>query len=297
MTESDDRLVQEPSASTARKPRGASQEAAASATPNTGSGRWLKALHPLPSVTTWAGKNKEAATAILFAFLIVKVLVISRGDIPTALAILHTAGLVTIVVGGLLSGLPILAAAMLTATAYRLADSPTLPGAALFSTVLAVCFFVAPVWIVIFSMLLGLTVSWASYHRPWRRAGRAGRALDIVAWTVLALVGAVLVEAALYTVWLPHERLTVSRPSSLVVGYVLDDGGGWLSMLQSGTRRIVRYRTEDVTVRTLCSVTAEQGSLVRQSPWQYLTSVGVIPHSFGPLPAEACSVRESRPRT
>ena len=50
-----------------------------------------------------------------------------------------------------------------------------------------------------------------------------------------------------------------------MVGYVLSDSNGWVSLLQTGERRIYRFRSEDVTARALCE--AGSFSMVGAPSW------------------------------
>jgi hypothetical protein len=52
--------------------------------------QWRKALEPIPTVIRWYVSHPAAGTLLLGAFLVVKCFVLSKGDIPTALGILHT---------------------------------------------------------------------------------------------------------------------------------------------------------------------------------------------------------------
>ncbi|HMC71339.1 MAG TPA: hypothetical protein VKJ07_19440, partial [Mycobacteriales bacterium] len=52
--------------------------------------------------------------------------------------------------------------------------------------------------------------------------------------------------------WLPHERLMVKGEPRPVIGYVLSDGGGWVTVLTSGARKVARYKPERVDARTAC---------------------------------------------
>jgi hypothetical protein len=84
--------------------------------------RWI----PKPVRRVWAGIKDLASDRLLGAllvagFLVVKVIVVARGNLTTALAVLHTAGVAAVVVGGLLSALPILLTVLLAvATAWAL---------------------------------------------------------------------------------------------------------------------------------------------------------------------------------
>jgi len=81
--------------------------------------QWRAALQPIPQIFDWYKDNVAAGTLLVGAFLIVKGYVLAKGDISTALGILQYEGLASVVVAGLLSSLPILAAAMLALAILR----------------------------------------------------------------------------------------------------------------------------------------------------------------------------------
>jgi hypothetical protein len=89
-------------------------------------GNIVRGWIPEPVRYVWAGIKDMASERLLGAmlvagFLVVKVIVVARGNLTTALAILHTTGVATVVVGGLLSALPILLTMLLAgATAWAL---------------------------------------------------------------------------------------------------------------------------------------------------------------------------------
>ncbi len=105
---------------------------------------WSQALEPLPEALDWLDEHKLVATLLLFGFASLKVVVVSKGDIPTALAILQTAGPVSIIVGSLLSGLPLLALAILVAVVYRSVREESRRGYLLALAPLVACVFLAP---------------------------------------------------------------------------------------------------------------------------------------------------------
>lgn len=80
---------------------------------------WRYALKPIPGIFDWYKDNVAAGTLLLAAFLVLKGYALAKGDLSTALGILQYAGLTSVVIAGLLSSLPILAAAMLATTVYR----------------------------------------------------------------------------------------------------------------------------------------------------------------------------------
>jgi hypothetical protein len=80
---------------------------------------WRYALKPIPGIFDWYKDNVAAGTLLVAAFLVLKGYALAKGDLATALGILQYAGLTSVVIAGLLSSLPILAAALLATTVYR----------------------------------------------------------------------------------------------------------------------------------------------------------------------------------
>jgi hypothetical protein len=64
------------------------------------------------------GTDAITWTVLAFGFLIVKVLLVAQGDIMTALAVISSAGTVTVIVGAILSALPIIAAVVFVVLLY-----------------------------------------------------------------------------------------------------------------------------------------------------------------------------------
>ncbi len=244
---------------------------------------WRHALEPIPTVFNWYKGNVAEGTLLLAAFLVVKGYVLAKGDIPTALGILQYAGLTSVVIAGLLSSLPILAAAMLGWTVYRtvraLLPVPRGPGdgrpprdqklgslavvtlgtAALSAVVTPWTFMVGAIGI---GLLIGVLLWLPRLIKPGPKPTWA-RLLD---WSVRLVIGLVIglivlyaLIAMLYTVWLPHEvvafatgPLKKQRPPP-AVGYVMaDDPDGWITILTTGEHQIVRYRDPAVKSIELC---------------------------------------------
>ena len=226
-------------------------------------------------------------TILALAFVVIKVLWIARGDIPTALGVFNSAGLVTVIAGGLLSALPLISAAAFGLAMFEIIkswlrdyrarlqqagrrgrircalgtfprDAPLLAG---FSAAAVACFALAP-WPVMAScafigLISGIAAAWAASRATQTTNGRKRirKTIRAGAWGTLGILSVLLVlYPLLYAVWLPHETLTLSNSNpDPMVGYVLSDSNGWISLLRSGDRRIYRFRIEDVTARTLCS--------------------------------------------
>ena len=87
--------------------------------------------------------------------------------------------------------------------------------------------------------------------KTWRVPTPAAWALGALA----AGLAAVAVIFNLYTVWVPHEIVYFPRSTVKTepqVGYVLSEDNGWITMLTSGTRQIVRYPDAKVITQRLC---------------------------------------------
>jgi len=266
---------------------------------------WHDALQPIPTIIGWYRANAFAGILLAAGFVVLKGYVLARGDIATALGILQYAGLVTVVTAGLLSSLPILAAAMLAYTVSRMTwpllvrvgrawrivrvgrasrilgpEPPDLPGQLLMVTLGAfvLAAFFTPWAYLALAMLIGLVIGILQARGVHNLAAR-------LVYAMFTSVAAVAVILNLYTVWVPHEVVHF-RPGTLPahtvpkdaqVGYVLSEDNGWITMLTSGTRRIVRYSDADVTTQRVCERYPQRGDLwseVREGAtlWDEVTS-------------------------
>ena len=261
---------------------------------------WQDAAEPLTTAVKWIWKNAAAGILLVGAFLVVKGFVLSKGNIPVALGILQTAGLSTVVVGGLLSALPILAAAMLATTIFhaitripgenkrwRAADGSRLwptskkiggnfrgnlvqpgsrrrlsPLAAVMVSAALLCVVLTQWSVMVAAVAVGLVIGvMQCTSKKW---------LHHAAYVTAVLIGTVAMVAMLYTVWLPHEEVTVAGVGKPVVGYVLaDDPGGWMTILVSGQHGIAWYRDAAVTMRKPCEEAPS-------SPWSQLTDAATL---------------------
>lgn len=249
---------------------------------------WSDALKPLPAVLKQLEARKLTVTILLFVFLILKVIVPAKGDIPTALAIFQTTSLAVTVIGALLSALPLVAVAALLLFSYRAARNASLEGYALAAAAILICFFVTPWPVLAASVIVGPIAGYTMRQRQRLTRMQGSRLLKLGTLLVLTPCLIVFVYIAgittwrvLYDVWLPHEMLTM-QSGRVEVGYVLNENGNWLPILRSGERRLVRYRETQVEKRTLCQL-RPQGLLANLTAWQALG-----PHSLTEVNQPAC---------
>jgi hypothetical protein len=215
--------------------------------------QWRDALEPLPGIFDWYKVNAFAGILLAAGFVVLKCYTIARGDLTTALGILQYAGLATVVIAGLLSSLPILAAAMLAYAVIQMIESLSARGRRARSAVVVLGTFVlaavfTPWTYLLFAAVTGLVIG---LLRP-----RVARKWMAVVYVPAALCTLPAVVVNLSAVWLPHEIVTF-RPGTLAhgrteeVGYVLSEDNGWLTMLITGQgQEHTIIRVPDATVRT-----------------------------------------------
>jgi lactoylglutathione lyase len=219
--------------------------------------RWLRETRVLRGLIS---KEPALITALLFSFVVIKVIWIARGDIPTALGVFDSAGLAIVIAGGLVSAFPLISAIALGIATFEIGSS--LRACRVFprdkfvvvigSAAVVGCFFLTPWPIMLLGASLGLVIGYLSWVK--RSAKKVALAIQRAILLLLLLISFFLiVNPLLYAVWLPHEILTLAKPGGQQeVGYVLSDGNGWVSLLRTGERRIYRFRSEDVNARALC---------------------------------------------
>ncbi|MEX0826234.1 MAG: hypothetical protein WD184_05735 [Acidimicrobiia bacterium] len=200
-------------------------------------------------------------TTVVFAVVVLKVLAVAEFQPGVASAILGYSDTVVVVLGVLTFTVPLMAAFAFVrymarplpkdqpARAWELAPAPFY-GAAFFYTATV-------------PMLVGLVVGWLSgfaigrWRRSRDRAGR-GSTASITALSIMLFFLAVLVVFG-DAMWLSAERIDTADGEH-VVGYVLDQGEGWITILIDETRLIVQIRSDDVEARRPCAADSQPRS-------------------------------------
>jgi hypothetical protein len=237
--------------------------------------RWSAAVRPLPAILNKLEKRALGVTILLFTFLALKVIVIAKGDIPTALGIFQTANPAVTAIGALLSGLPLGGVAALLIFGYRAAKETSLESCALAAVAALACFFLTPWPIFVASVLVGPLAGYAMRQRqrvmraPGNRWQKWGTLLILFpCLAAFVYITVVTTWRVMYDVWLPHEAVTM-QSGRVEVGYVLSDNGNWISILRSGQRRIVIYQQTQVRKRAECQL-HRHGLLADLTAWQML---------------------------
>lgn len=215
------------------------------------------------------------ATLLASSFLILKVLLVAKGDILAGLAVLQSSPTVTVIIGAVLSAIPVIGAVIVVAILYGLGcgvwgwRSLRDPIAILISVTALTAWILLTPWPVFVLTFLGLLVGILDrvfWSRQTRRSGN-----DISFTRVRLVVVAVLCILALLPVgediaiamWLPREELHLQRSEKpatqpqgqqekIIVGYVLHEEGGWTSVLTSGDRTVERLQSNTITSRHVC---------------------------------------------
>lgn len=259
---------------------------------------WRAALQPIPAFVGWYRKHKVSGTLLLTGFVVVKGYVVARGDITTALGIEQYAGVAGWAVAAVLSSLPTLAAAMLAIGCYQILWP--LIGRHLASwrqmlTVVWVAFFVCaavtpwPVWLG--AIVLGFAfggLQWLAYKARKHHTISIFLRLSLIA----VLVGEVSAAVAmLYTAWLPNENIKFNK-QAVAANVLAEDSGGWITLLISSSREIIRRKDDSVSSITDCSFRPHGGFsdiYDAPTPWVLVTTKWAPLHSLAPGRSEECS--------
>lgn len=266
-------------------------------------------------ISRWIRTNSTLALSLTtFLFVVFQVAKASGFEVNTIEELLHSSGLASIVIGVLVAQLPLLLMLLSLASSWwilaasratrlreitpartsrldhrtRTAD-PRIPPLLFLVSLFIVSFYTTPWPLFLFSTAAAVSSSWLSYRREaghpdaQRTDRRVRRAL--VACSLFFL----LIMLQRPTIWFASERLDTSEHTT-VVGYVINGGDGWVTLL-APDHRIIRLRAETIVGRRPCALEFAEGRLfgrvLRLRPIQLPSAVrrGDIPKSLTP----ACS--------
>jgi hypothetical protein len=215
--------------------------------------------------------DRTLTTLLLFSILIIKVIFVAKGDLTTALAVLATSGLVTVILGALVALLPIIAAAIVVVGFYRLGSGAWKLRALGKQSLIVVLVLLASVmltpWLVLAASPLALIGGrLARFRKKLRTEAKTtkspikvwgARALLVVIAALVITPFAIVGPDLVFSMWLPREEIRVASSQNapeqpLLVGYVLKDEGGWMSVLTSVRRRVEEIKSDTIVSRRLC---------------------------------------------
>lgn len=203
--------------------------------------------------------RRHAAVLIPVVPIVIVVLRIARVsnfDATTARGVLESAGLVQVIAGTLLPLVPtalFVGAVALSVYAFRERTALARVSRFIAPLVAIVCLVLLP-WGILALLVAGILAVLAVEWRFARRRSRRMLASFDSNWFLGAAVLLVAAQILVYgTMWLPAERIE-RRQGATTVGYVLDAGFVWTSVLVEDTRAIRRFRTDSLRSRTVCQV-------------------------------------------
>jgi hypothetical protein len=195
-------------------------------------------------------------TLVPIVIVVLRIARVSNFETTTARGILESLGLVQVVAGTLLPLVPTaLFASALTLSVYAFRERTPLARASrvVAPLVALICVVLLPWGIVV--LLVAATVVVVAIE--WRIARHRSRRLFTsfnLNWflgvAVLLIVGQLFVYG---TMWLPAERIH-RRDGPPTVGYVLDAGFVWTTVLVESDRTIRRFRTDALERRVVCQL-------------------------------------------
>ena len=200
-----------------------------------------------------------ALVATLFAFVMIAVraLVVARLDPTTAVGLVQTSGPVNVFVGTLTVTLPhllfLLCAALLLARRYLsrplISRASTYIALAIVGTILLfVGHWTFPLGVIAMAIQIRELDDRESAVRWLARVST--RFVAFV--TIVFSAGFLLAFLTSPDVWLPQERLQLSG-GGIVFGYVLEEDGRWVSILEEDDRELLFVEQDGVESREACA--------------------------------------------
>jgi hypothetical protein len=251
-----------------------------------------------PPIGRWIRTNSTVAISLAtFMFVVFQLAKLAGFEVNTIVAILHAESLPAIVIGALVAQLPLFLLVLIVISCWwllaaakarhqqrnaprsdpriqRLSEeslNPLVPPRLLLLVLLFISFFTTP-WPL---FVLGLILAFASVL-----AGRPSRSPPIrsrLVPRILLGTGVVLLVVMLLrtSIWLPAENIDVTG-QGYVVGYVVDEEGGWTTIL-TPTHRILRVETSSIQLREVCALESVESRLLdrplRLRPAQLLSAI------------------------
>lgn len=210
-------------------------------------------------------------TAATLVFVMMRLLIVARGSVPTALGLLQTGGTANIVLGSVLRdgtmsvvNLSIIGAIIWSAAAIARRRDLVAPIAFALVVVTVASFFftlffflfTAALWL---SFLGDAKRSRTGKQRPApEQAAKRSYMPLLISITVIWLLATTLLTPS---PWVPLERLELVRGET-IIGYVFSDNGRDVVVLEDGSRLIRHIDPSGVENRMLCRKTPELDSVI-----------------------------------
>jgi hypothetical protein len=195
-------------------------------------------------------------TLVPIVIVVLRIARVSNFETTTARGVLESLSLVQIVAGTLLPLVPtVLFVSALALCVYAFRErTPLARACRLVAPLVAlICVALFPwgiVALLVAAALVIVAIEWGLARHRSRRFFGSFNLNRFVGAGVLLIVGQLFVYG---TMWLPAERIH-RRGDAPTVGYVLDPGIVWTTVLVESNRTIRRFRTDSVQRRVVCQV-------------------------------------------
>lgn len=189
--------------------------------------------------------------------VVLRIARVSNFETTTARGVLESLGLVQIVAGTLLPLVPTaLFVSALALSVYAFRERTPLARASRFVAPLVALFCVALLpWgilaLLVAATLVVLAIEWGIARHRSRRFLASFNLNWLLGAGVLLIVGQLFVYG---TMWLPAERIHRRGDDAPTVGYVLDPGFVWTTVLVESNRTIRRFPTDSLERRVVCQL-------------------------------------------
>lgn len=216
-------------------------------------------LHTLTDlVTETQGSIREVVSrhaglitaAVIFTFVVIQVLVVSRMNVATATTIISTAGAIDVALGILTAAYSaVIVILLFTVDAWRAITHwgplPVYLEGGLLLTALVFVPLAAALGSIAVLVLINFGDVWLERWRgippePWRAGGTAALAF---------FVGVFLFAAP---VWVPAEAIAL-QDKDPITGYVVGQEADWMTILVEEDRSILTIRSDEITQRQVCT--------------------------------------------
>ena len=195
------------------------------------------------------------ATLVAFFIIAVRALAVAHLDPTTAVAIVQTTGPVHVLVGTLTWALPEFAFLLVLASIVARRDIARWPrrhrrwGFLLLGFVAMILVFVAD-WFYLLIVVPVVADEVLAVTMGANRMLLLRRIVDASAAIIAFLIAVVFFVSS--EMWLPQEKIELLSGST-VYGYVLEEDGPWVSLLQADRRRLLLVREDEIEEREPCT--------------------------------------------
>jgi hypothetical protein len=210
-------------------------------------------------VRSWTiGNVTTAATLVIFAFILVKVMVVSRGEPATARALIEGAAPVAVVMDAFFTLGPMVIAFLLMRIGEQYFRSKE-PGQR--DMILTIAFMIlqylsiaiVPLVVLGGSIVGTFAGAWTD-RRNRRKGNHSGVRLPMSnTWTgsVLGLMIVLIFTVINSGPWVPTENVSL-KDGRHYVAYVISSHDGWVTLFDAKKRQVIREQADNIESREIC---------------------------------------------